>query len=285
MAYINHEKKALFLHNVKCGGVYVRENLMKYYGFQSFAGSIHHKYEDFFDDKSRINYNEDLDYHTIRNKGKYRYYYSHQHVDKKIFDEYFIFTFVRNPYERIYSAYCYLKRLVSGTGMTRNSKENPDYFKDFKTFINNMDNVNNISYYHAFIPQYEQFINDNNELKISYIGKQETLDDDFINILNLIGFDDIKHIDEIINDNKLNKTNISENKFLEEYNEEILLFVNERFKKDFETFGYELYNDLNDFKKYFEIIKNTETQFWNNSLKTNSKIIKKILEEVKKNKI
>ena len=138
MAYINHEKKALFLHNVKCGGCYVRGILINYYNFESFANNLHHKYEDFFEDKSKINYGEDLDCHTIRSKGKYRYYETHQHVDKKILDEYKIFTFVRNPYERIYSAYCYLKRLLlnSVEGKIRKSKDNFEYYTDFKTFIN-----------------------------------------------------------------------------------------------------------------------------------------------------
>ena len=245
MAYINHEKKALFLHNVKCGGCYIRDNLLEFYDFKPFAYNIHNKYEDFFDDKTRINYEEDLDSHTIRKKGKYRYYYSHQEVDAKIFNEYFIFTFVRNPYERLYSAYCYLKKLVSSTGKIRNSKENIDYFQDFKTFINNIDNINNISYYHAFITQYEQFINDSNQININYIGKQETLDDDFINILNIIGFTNIKHINDILCENKNNKSS-NNNNIINEYDQEILSFVNKHFEKDFITFGYEMFYNLKD---------------------------------------
>lgn len=245
MAYINHEKKALFLHNVKCGGCYIRDNLLDFYDFKPFAYNIHNKYEDFFDDKTRINYEEDLDSHTIRKKGKYRYYYSHQEVDAKIFNEYFIFTFVRNPYERLYSAYCYLKKLVSSTGKIRNSKENIDYYQDFKTFINNIDNINNISYYHAFITQYEQFINDSNQININYIGKQETLDDDFINILNIIGFTNIKHINDILCENKNNKSS-NNNNIIDEYDQEILSFVNKHFEKDFITFGYEMFYNLKD---------------------------------------
>jgi len=300
--YINHKQKAIFLHNLKCGGNYVIHKLLKYYEFEEITQNIHKNYEDFFDNNAKIKSDEDLDSHTIRKFGKYRYYFSHQDVDKLVFNNYMVFTFVRNPYDKIYSAYNYLKyklKLSPDKKKIRNSTENPEYFSDFKTFIKNMNNVNNISYCHAFIPQYEHLINYSNEIKIQYIGKTETLDDDFVNILKIMGIEEIKHINEIFYEKKQNcNINIFDN-ISNEIDEETLKFINERFKVDFEAFGYKLYESIDDLKEnYFKKNNNLKLEktinadleecndfiinnnFYNiNVIKTNLKLIEKILDE------
>ena len=154
--FINYELKAIFFHGVKCGGNFCI-NLLKKYGFVNYCKNIHENYIDFFENESYIKNIKDS--HTIRKFGKYRYFYSHQDCNKEYIDNYFKFTFVRNPYSKIVSAYMYLKRrLEENTHTIRGLEENPEYFVDFATFVKNYKNVNNISFFHAFIPQYEHIV-------------------------------------------------------------------------------------------------------------------------------
>jgi hypothetical protein len=268
MVYTNKDIKALFIHNPKCGGVYVRTILERYYEFKTIKEK-HNDYNLFFDNESCIKIAEDIDAHTIRKYGKYRYFYSHQLMDKRAFDEYFSFTFVRNPYEKIYSAYCYLKKQLemSGNIKIRNSFENKEYFTDFNTFIKNINNVNNISFFHAFITQYDQLIDYSNNIKINYVGRTENLDIDLIEILELIGIKDIKHMKLLFFDKRLNKTTDEMYNIAIEYNEESFQFVNNYFKKDFDIFGYKKYDSLdkfnNNYLKEKFMINNSDNSVFN----------------------
>jgi len=261
MVFINYDLKAIYIHNVKCGGCYVRTILNKYYNFNEITNNLHNNYENFFDNINDINYNYDTDKHTIRKFGKIRYFLSHQDIDSKIFEDFFTFTFVRNPYEKIISAYYYLKRILNESGniKTRNTKENPDYFINFNTFIKNYNLVNNISYYHAFITQYEQLLNYNGKINISYIGKLDNLDNDLINILSILNIKDIKHINEIYNSVKYNKSEKNIN-IANEYDEESFLFVNNFFKKDFETFNFEKYKTYEEFQNRYLLPSNESSK-------------------------
>lgn len=258
MAFINHNKKALFIHNPKCGGVYVRENLLQNYGFIPFGDDLHHKYADFFDDPKHIKMDEDTDSHTIRTQGIYRYYMSHQDVTKmEYLNNYFTFTFVRNPYEKLLSSYYYLKRtLFSSVGecKIRKSNENKEYFADFNTFVKNWKNVNNISYFHSFITQYDQLADISGNIMFNYIGKCENLDDDFLEILSIIGDNEIKHIHLVYNKIKMNKTSCKGINITDEYDEEIFLFVNDFFTRDFEILGYTKYETYGDFMNFYSNI-------------------------------
>ena len=250
MVFINNKLKAIYLHNVKCGGCYMRNILETYYGFAEPHMSLHNKYAEFFENPNDIRLNEDTDKHTIRKMGKYRYFYSHQDLNKELFDTYFIFIFVRNPYDKIYSAYLYLVLRLQESNYTkiRGTTENPDYFVDFNTFIKNYKNVNNISYYHAFIKQYEHLLDYSNNIKIQYIGSVENLDNEFINILNILNIKEILHNKNLFYNKRKNVSNTSNKNITDEFNEETFHFVNEYFEKDFEVFGYKKYDSWEEFK-------------------------------------
>jgi hypothetical protein len=260
MVFINHEIKALFLHNPKCAGAFVREILCNKYDFKEITHILHNDYSDFFLDKDKhmIDFNQDTDKHTIRNMGKYRFFYSHQDVDKKVFEDYFSFTFVRNPYEKIYSAYLYLKSQLDNSNFNskiRNTHENKEYFCDFNTFIKNYENVNNLSYFHAFITQCDQLFTFDNNININYIGKTETLHDDLLKIFSILGNYKIKHFPELLKDMKYNTSDYKNTNISLEYNEESFNFVNSYFKDDFLTFGYEKYDNIIDFRSSYEFNK------------------------------
>jgi hypothetical protein len=259
MVFINHELKLIYLHNVKCGGCYMRNILCKYYGFTGMNLSLHNKYSDFFENPNDIKLNEDFDKHTIRKMGKYRYMYSHQDLNQDIFDNYFIFIFVRNPYDKLYSAYLYLKRCLHEFNYTKihNTSENMDYFIDFNTFVKNYQNVNNISYYHAFIKQYEHLTDYSGNIKIQYIGSFENLDNELVNILNILNIKEILHIDELFYSKHQNVTNKCNYDIMNDFNEDTFNFINNYFEIDFEVFGYKRYES-------FTVFKNTHNNKNNN---------------------
>lgn len=250
MVFINTELKATYIHNVKCGGCFTREILLNYYNFKDVQRTDrHHNYESFFDDKKFINFSENNDAHTIRKYGKYRFFTSYQHYKKEYFEDYFIFCFVRNPYDKLFSAYNYLlnKLKQSDFKFVRESKENKDYFIDFTTFIKNYNNVNNISYFHAFIPQYEHLINNNNTINISFIGYYEDFDNELLNALTLMGIKKILYSEQIYFENKINIFKVTTLEKKNQYSEYAFNFVNEYFKKDFEIFNYKMYDSYEDF--------------------------------------
>lgn len=254
MVFINHELKAIYIHNPKCGGVYTRTILQKFYGFTLLTDQFHYNYADFFEDRNDIKLFEDTDGHTIRKYGKLRYHLNHQYVNIHFFKHYFIFTFVRDPYAKLFSAYSYLNKCLINNELIkiRESFENKDYFVDFETFIQNKEKVNNISYFHAFITQENQLINWNNKLKINYIGRQENLDNDLINILILLGVKEMKHLPMIFQNIQLNKTKDDNVHLPDVYNEQSFQFVNEYFAKDFELFQYKKYRCYDDFKRSYQ---------------------------------
>jgi hypothetical protein len=249
--FINYDLKAIFFHNPKCAGNSMIDILQNCDFLEICRGynENHENYINFVGDKRYIDKNV-RHKHTIRKMGKYRYFYSHQSANKEHMDEFFKFTFVRNPYTKILSAYIYLKRrLENENNMISELEENPHYFKDFDVFVKNYQNVNNISFFHAFIPQYENLLDFSNNINFQYIGKTETFNEDLINIFILLN---IKNYEELISGIH-RKHNVSdyEKSITEYYNEETFQFVNTFFKKDFEVFGYKKYETFEEFKLNF----------------------------------
>lgn len=105
----------------------------------------------------------------------------------KTFNRYFKFTFVRNPYERVLSAYNFLKT----GGMNDEDKAWADKYliqnESFDDFIlNRLDETLMYSWYH-FMPQVHFLMNDEGAINIDYIGRFENLEQDYTFIKTKIG--------------------------------------------------------------------------------------------------
>lgn len=128
----------------------------------------------------------------------------YQIVFNKIeFDTYFKFTFVRNPWDRLVSAYFYLKNGGMDNRDRIWAERNLLSFVDFDSFVNEWVNRRNIETYKHFIPQFKYFCEPGNDTpQVDYIGYFENLEVDFNTVKMKLGLDSgLMHLNKTINKN------------------------------------------------------------------------------------
>ncbi len=149
---------------------------------------------------------------------------------KKDFNNYFKFSFVRNPFTRLISVYEFLQ---SGGGGPLDEKivSIIQPYKCFKDFVMQYLNQKTIKTHRYFRPQYYFICDSNNKLMINFWGRFEELEKDYEFIRTKIGTGE-----------PLKKLNVTKSKKLsqEEYysNSKIIQKVISLYNKDFELFGY-----------------------------------------------
>ncbi len=150
-------------------------------------------------------------------------------------DNFFVFTFSRNPYLRLYSTYEFLKK--GGTADVSVSKRNQDRvlgFSSFSEFVADLYKREKSDYYDITLTPQVDFIKCNDKyFELNYIGKYENIDTDFEKLKKIIDFDC-----------ELSSKNRTKGKVVNLEDENIFpLKVKEMifniYKEDFEYFGYE----------------------------------------------
>lgn len=214
MCSINHHLKSVFIHIPKNGGSYIAETLSNYYGFKTY-------YLQRPDHKLFCNGKDtSVDKHENKIHGTLMYYKTSPYINKIMnmnenkWNSYFIFTFIRNPYDRIISGWNYV-----------NKHKIP-----FKYYININFNDNSYNYWHVFMSQTRHII-DNGKIRADFIGKFENLEHDLKIILNKLGIKDTIH-------KKFIKNGKNHDKYITYYNSEILEKVNIIIKEDLDNFDY-----------------------------------------------
>ena len=105
---------------------------------------------------------------------------------KKRFNSYFKFCFVRNPYDRLYSAYCFLKK----GGMNQGDQDfNSTYLSEYSSFedfvLNGLHKKEIINWVH-FKPQCSFLKNKKGQLEVDFVGKLENIESDFNKLKSLL---------------------------------------------------------------------------------------------------
>jgi hypothetical protein len=154
----------------------------------------------------------------------------------------YIFTVVRNPYDRLLSRYSHLCRRISELNNGEKIKNFPqdknilNYFNGFPIEIKNFKFKDFVKFTQTVFdphwePQVDKFERQVDSLvNINYIGRFENLQEDFDIICDKIG----------IPRQKLPHKNKSKHKhYTEYYDDETRQIVAEKYAKDIEYFGYE----------------------------------------------
>ncbi len=147
------DKKAIFVHIPKCAGVSVCRSL-----FGNLAGG-----------------------HTTLSL------YCNVFEPKK-FLRYFKFAFVRNPWDRLVSAYHFLRRGGFCDDDRQWFKRELSGYNDFDDFVRHWVTEENVLKYRHFWPQSHYLVDRNNPgVTVDYIGFFENIDDDFHHVARILG--------------------------------------------------------------------------------------------------
>jgi hypothetical protein len=156
-------------------------------------------------------------------------YQEYQSILGEKIHDYFTFSFVRHPETRFVSAYKYL---ANGGNETREDmafcKEFIRPSNDVNRFVELLETNPLILEWIHFKPQYKFLIDENNQIPIDYIGRYETLKDDYMYIAQKL---ELKTSLSQVNVSSMPPGNI----VLSRDSKDIISRV---YDKDFDFFGY-----------------------------------------------
>lgn len=156
---------------------------------------------------------------------------------KSIFKKYFKFTFVRNPYDRLYSGYLQ-DRKASVTWQKWIDAKAPIFNAigdDFNTYLTEYVAKANLAEdwdWICFCPM-TAFSHRNGKYVLDWYGKSENIEKDLVVLGSRLGIEIVKAEDLNVNTNPQKGL-----KYLDRYTRQSVEMVNKVYAKDFDFFGY-----------------------------------------------
>jgi len=162
--------------------------------------------------------------------SKYRSHYPfyiYKEANFYKYRRYFKFSFVRNPWSRMFSVYNYLKNGGNGAEDLKLAVSIKDI--SFEDFIKNWLTLEKIHSIRLLHPQHSFIYNPfEKKLEVDFLGKVENFQSDMRFICEKLGLEYIEH-----------KNNVSsESNYRDYYNEETIEIVRNLYSFDVELFGY-----------------------------------------------
>lgn len=151
-------------------------------------------------------------------------------LSKSEWQGFYSFAFVRNPWDRCFSAYRYLKSGNLNKNNLAWSSRNLEKSKNFSDFICKFLNAETMVQNHVFRPQFRYICTVGNRISVDFVGKFERIEEDFNRVLS-------KLERQSIGLPKLNKSGPPFN-YQEHYSPEAAEKVSELYATDIELFGY-----------------------------------------------
>ena len=201
-ARINYEHKLIFIHIPKTAGNSITKNLKSLGDKDAYNSPKISKHAKAFEVKELLG--------------------------KKVWDDYFSFTFVRNPWDLMVSSYHWWLQKAPGIKYHRKQAEEVKSLGSFDAFLGSDFGKYMINERYGDMSDW--YSGTENNIIIDHIGKVETINDDWKKIcyLNDLEYEPIPHI------------NASKRKnYREYYNDQTRIIVENRFKRTIEKFGYE----------------------------------------------
>lgn len=184
---IFHKLQAIFIHTERTGGVSIRKHLLNY----------------------------EIDFKRIGETKHYTAKETKERVGEDVWNKYFKFGFIRNPYDRLLSWYLACKKNDSWAG-----NELADYIRQFDTFEEMvMADVHPL----VFVPQYKKVEG------LDFVGRYENYETD---VKKICFYLNIPHIN-------IKENATSHKHYREYYNYKMKKRVKSLFKNDLERFKYE----------------------------------------------
>lgn len=214
---ICHKYKCIFVHIPKTAGQSIEHVFLNLLGLS---------WEEREPLLLKFNYDKNLGPPRLAHL-KAQEYLKYNYISQSMFDSYFKFSFVRNPWSRIVSFYNYRR-----------------YYQlfSFKHFVTKRLKNKILERDYWFIgPQYEFIMNHNGDIIVDYIGRFENLQNDFNVICNALGLKDVKlpHVNKAREASFMQKFfRKSKRHYSEYYDKETKEIVENAYKKDIQIFNY-----------------------------------------------
>ena len=144
------------------------------------------------------------------------------------YSDFFTFTIVRNPWDRLYSAYKFLEKGGINIHDKNAFETHLSTYKDFEDFVLKGLNEKIIWEIMHFIPQYEFVCDKNGKIIVDYVGKFENMNKSLDEINDILKLDfELEHH---------NKTDKKDYKDI--YTTEMIEKVHQIYQKDIDIFEY-----------------------------------------------
>jgi hypothetical protein len=191
--------RCIFIHVPKCAGVSISQTL-----FGSLGGS----------------HLRAADYQTIYSKREY--------------NEYFKFAFVRNPWDRLASAFFFLKSGGINEGNRNFAQKHLCNYNNFEQFVTEWVTPKNVMRYFHFQPQTHFLCIGDNPPCLNFIGYYENLADDFRYVQKRLGITKELAV--------LNQTSGKHPDYRTLYNQRMIDIVAKVYARDIALLGYQFDN-------------------------------------------
>jgi hypothetical protein len=148
-----------------------------------------------------------------------------------LLDEPFVFTIVRNPWDRVISSFFYLNQGGCNNYDVQDKQKYLENFNgDFKRFVRSLEHSREVLEQIHFRPQYQWICDSNGEIIVDYIGKFENIQRDIFNLTSKVGI----QMPELPHLNKSKHLH-----YETYYDNETREIIGEVYKKDIDFFNYE----------------------------------------------
>ena len=235
--------RALFIHIPKCGGGTILRTLESHLDApNSYRSKTKKEYRKTLVGKLESSVGEERAKRFAR--GHEPYAIKKLVLDAEILDDYFKFAFVRNPYDRLYSAFNgYARKHTSF--LTRRKKPELADINAFLKLKLQPEMFPNGTFEEAcldeetlfihFLPQH-QFLCDEGQMKADFIGRMERFDDDSAVLYERLGLTEVSPVTRHI---EFRGDLTAPSRYLEQFDRESIDLVNRLYGKDFELLGYD----------------------------------------------